>query len=175
MSNCRLTLKWIIAALCVCGMNASYAATATNTFTVSSTVVASCSSPTTETLAFGNYNPISGSAATATANITITCTNTTAITSVTLNAGTGTGTINARKMEKNGTDTTKTLNYNLYTSVANTSIWGDGTTGNVSNNVSGSAGIGSAQTITVYGTIASGQTTVEPGSYSDTITVTINY
>ena len=175
MSNCRLTLKWIIAALCVCGVNASYAATATNTFTVSSTVVASCSSPTTETLAFGNYNPISGSAATATANITITCTNTTAITSVTLNAGTGTGTINARKMEKNGTDTTKTLNYNLYTSSANTSIWGDGTTGNVSNNVSGSAGIGSAQTITVYGTIASGQTTVEPGSYSDTITVTINY
>jgi hypothetical protein len=175
MSHRHLNLKWIVAALCLCGTHSVLAATATSTFTVSSTISATCSTPSAGNLDFGTYNPIGGSSATATATITITCTNTTTITSVTLNAGTGTGTINARKMEKNGTDSTKTLNYNLYTTSGNASIWGDGTSGNVTNNVSGSAGTGSAQTLTVYGTIPANQTSVEPGSYSDTITVTINY
>ena len=175
MSHRHLNLKWIVAALCLCGTHSVLAATSTGTLTVNSTVVDSCSSPTTETLAFGNYNPIANTAATATANITITCTNSTVITSVTLNAGTGTGTVDARKMEKDGTSTTKTLNYNLYTSSANTSVWGDGNNSTVTNNVSGNKGTGSAQTLVVYGTIPAGQTSVEPGSYSDTITVTINY
>lgn len=175
MKHSHSTLKWILASLCIGGAQIAAAATTTANFTVNSTVSSSCSAPTTEALSFGTYNPLSGSAATASANITITCTNTTAITSITLNAGSGTGTINARKMEKGGTDTTKTLNYNLYTSSANTTIWGDGTSGNSTNNVSGNAGTGSAQTLVVYGTIPANQTDVEPGSYSDTITVTINY
>jgi len=151
------------------------AATQTATFSVTSSVTSSCNAPSVGALAFGTYNPLSGSALTATTTITITCTNTTPIVSVTLNSGSGVGTINARKMELNGTDATKLISYNLYTTVGNSSIWGDGTSGNVVNNVTGSAGTGSAQTLTVYGTIPASQTTVVPGSYSDTITVTINY
>lgn len=152
------------------------ASTATAPFSVTSSVTSSCNAPSVGALAFGTYDPLSGSALTATTTITITCTNTTPIVSVTLNAGTVAGTINARKMELNGTDATKTLSYNLYTSSGTSpSIWGDGTSGNVVNNVTGSAGTGSAQTLTVYGTIPASQTSVVPGSYSDTITVTINY
>lgn len=173
MTSRHLTMKWMIASLCLCGVNVAMAATATNTFTVSSTISAACSTPTVGNLAFGTYNPLGGSNATATADITITCTNTTAITSVTLSAG-GSGSINSRQMSKTGATSNK-LNYNLYTSSANTSIWGDGTSGNVTNNVSGSAGTGSAQTLTIYGTIAASQTSAVPGSYTDTITVTINY
>lgn len=173
MTRGGLNMKWITAALCMCGVNAAFAATATTTFTVSSTISAACSTPSAGNLAFGTYNPLGGSNATATADITITCTNSTPITSVTLSAG-GSGSINSRQMSKSG-DTAKKLNYNLYTSSANTSIWGDGGSGNVTNNVSGSAGTGSAQTLTIYGTIAASQTSAVPGTYSDTITVTINY
>ncbi len=172
MTKRHFTNKWMIAALCLCGSNAAMAATITNTFTVSSTISDACSTPSAGNLDFGTYNPLSGSNATATATITITCTSTTTITSVTLSAG-GSGSINSRQMSKTG-DATKKLNYQLYKDSGRTTVWGDGTNG-ATNNVTGNAGTGSAQTLTVYGTIAASQTSVVPGSYTDTITVTINY
>ena len=160
------------------GTTTVQAATQTVQFSVTSTVTSSCSAPTATPLSFGTYNPLSGTALTATSTITITCTNTTPIVSVTLNSGSGNGTINARKLQLGGTttsDATRMLSYNLYTTSGYSSIWGDGSSGNVTNNVTGSAGTGSAQTLTVYGTLPGSQTNVVPGSYSDTITVTINY
>ena len=64
-----------------------------------------------------------------------------------------------------------TLTYNLYTDPSRTQVWGDGTGGS---NVSNGSGSGAAQTINVYGRISSGQT-VPTGTYTDTITVTINF
>lgn len=73
---------------------------------------------------------------------------------------------------------TNTLNYNLYIDSAYTTIWGDGSAG--TQVASGSVtldvnGLAPAQTFWVYGSIPGRQLTVAPGSYSDTLTVTMTY
>ncbi len=62
------------------------------------------------------------------------------------------------------------LNYGLYSNGTWTTNWGN-TSG--TNWVSGT-GNGAAQNITVYGQIPAGQY-VTPGSYADTIAVTVTY
>jgi spore coat protein U-like protein len=64
-----------------------------------------------------------------------------------------------------------TLKYNLYTTSADTTLLGDGTSS--SSTLTGT-GTGAAQATTIYGAIPAGQY-VTPGSYSDTITATISY
>ena len=99
---------------------------------------------------------------------TVTCTNGTAW-AASAGAGSGTGaTLAARKM----TAGANLLGYNLYTSSAYTTVWGDGTG---STATIGGTGSGSAQSVTVYGRVAAGQTTVPAGSYADTVAVTITY
>jgi spore coat protein U-like protein len=65
-----------------------------------------------------------------------------------------------------------TLNYNLFTTGAHAVVWGDGTS---STATLGNTGNGAAQTLTIYGRIPAGQTTVPAGSYADTVAVTITY
>jgi spore coat protein U-like protein len=102
----------------------------------------------------------------ATSTVTVQCTNSTAYT-VALNAGTGTGaTITVRKM----TSGANTINYSLYTNSARSVLWGNGTTG-VTQSGTGS---GNQQVYTVFGRIPP-QSSPIPGSYSDTITVTVTY
>jgi spore coat protein U-like protein len=69
-----------------------------------------------------------------------------------------------------------TLQYNLYTAATFGTVFGDGTGGTATNAGTG-AGVATANTVTVYGQLldsASNQAAV-PGSYSDTITVTVSY
>jgi spore coat protein U-like protein len=66
---------------------------------------------------------------------------------------------------------TNTVNYNMYTDVGRTKIWGDGTAGS---SVNPQTGTGAAQAITVYGRIPTGQTPAT-GTYNDTITVTLTF
>lgn len=137
------------------------ASTATANIAVSATVNANCII-SADALAFGTYT---GAQNQATTTLTVTCTNTTPY-NVGLNAGATSGaTVTTRQM-LNGT---ATLNYSL-TSVSYTgSNWGN-TTGSW---VAGT-GNGSAQTLTVYGTIPASQY-VTPGSYTDTVIATVNY
>jgi spore coat protein U-like protein len=65
-----------------------------------------------------------------------------------------------------------TLNYMLYTDTGRTTLWGDGTASTA--RLTGT-GTGSAQSSTIYGRIASGQSSTPVGSYSDTILVTIDF
>jgi len=67
------------------------------------------------------------------------------------------------------------MNYNLYTDAARTTIWGNSAV--APSWVSGSgAGLAIAQTLTVYGRVASGQTNLAVGNYQEnTITVTVTY
>jgi spore coat protein U-like protein len=162
----------IAAVLLAAAAGSAGAATTTSTFTVTATVLKYCSVSATN-LAFGNYTPSTG-ALTNTSTVTYACTNGTAITSITLNVGTTTGATMAQRLMTNGTST---LQYNLYTSNAYSSIWGDGTGGSVTQAGTTGSGLANTSTLTVYGKLpdSTANQAVTTGSYSDTITVTVNY
>lgn len=146
---------------------AAEAGTATSNLSVTATVTANCT-VSTSAVAFGNVNTITGGNVDASGGITVTCTNGTSWTAA-AGAGSGTGaTIATRKMASGG----NLLNYSLYTDSGRTSVWGDGTSGNVT--ITGT-GNGGAQSTTIYGRVPSGQTSAPAGSYSDTVAVTVTY
>lgn len=150
-----------------CLPTAALADTASSTLNVSATVTANCT-VSTSPIAFGTVNPLSGTNVDAAGGITVTCTNGTDW-EASAGVGGGSGASFAARRMAAGTDL---LNYNLYTNAARTSVWGDGsgTTVVVSN-----TGTGSAQAVTIYGRVGSGQTAVPPGSYADTVAVTVTY
>ncbi len=139
------------------------AATVSTTFAVTATVQATCI-VSASAMGFGTYIPTAAS--TSSSTITVTCTNNTPY-NVGLNAGTTTGsTVTNRLMAGTGSTT---LSYQLTQDGAHATNWGNSTGSWV-----GGTGSGSSQTLTVYGQVAAGQY-VAPGSYSDTITATVNY
>jgi spore coat protein U-like protein len=99
-------------------------------------------------LAFGNYTPNTGALA---------------------------GGALAQRLLANGANT---LQYNLFTSAALTTIFGDGTggTGTIAGTGNGVAAA-SAQTVTVFGSLPDNTTNqnATPGAYTDQITVTVTY
>lgn len=141
----------------------AWAATSTSTMAVSATVPAQCS-VTASALAFGSY---AASATDATASISVTCTNGTTYT-VALDAGTGAGaTTSARLMSG---PSGATLSYNLYRDAARSLTWGN----TIGTDVQSGTGNGTAQALTVYGRIPAAQYPI-PGTYTDTVTVTVTY
>jgi len=156
-----------ILALGVTAPQAAMAATASSTMSVTATVTANCTI-STSALAFGNVNTISGSNVDGTGGLSITCTNGTAWTA-TAGVGAGPGaSFTNRRMVSGGNQ----LNYNIFTTVARTTVWGNGTGG--TGTITGT-GSGTAQSVTVYGRVSSGQTSVPAGAYADTVAVTITY
>lgn len=146
---------------------AALADTAGGNLDVSATVTANCVVSTSD-MAFGDVNTLSGANVDTTGGITVTCTNQTGWTA---SAGFGSGTgasFASRRMMAGG----NLLNYNLYTDGARSAVWGDGTGGSVT---IGGTGTGSAQPVTIYGRVGSGQTSVPAGDYADTVAVTITY
>jgi spore coat protein U-like protein len=166
--------NYLIAAL-VGGVLATVAAqaanpTVTTTFQVSATVQPNCTTSATA-LGFGNYTPGNG-AVTGSSTITVNCTKNTGYT-IALNPGSTTGDAFTQRLMASGANT---LQYNLYTSAALTTVWGDGT-GATTTEAGTGAGLATAATYKVYGNLpdsAANQTAI-PGSYTDTITVTVTY
>jgi len=145
---------------------AAQAATETATFQVTATVPSQCTTLTTNSLAFGTYDPTAATPTDASATLSIRCSSGAAIT-VDLSAGSTAGATVAQRKLASGANT---LNYNLYTAAARSTIWGG------ANTVSGTGqGLDTATSFTVYGRIPAGQTNAVPGSYSDSITVTVTY
>jgi len=145
----------------------AWGATATTTFSVTGTVVATCTISASP-MNFGGAipTPINSNVDSST-TISATCSNG-APYQVALNAGIGAGaTFAARRM----TSGPNTMSYALYTTGARSSVWGDGTAGS---SVVSNTGSGAAQTLTVFGRIPAPQS-VPTGTYSDTITVTITF
>ncbi len=64
-----------------------------------------------------------------------------------------------------------TLAYQIYLDAGRATVWGDGS---ASSSTKSGTGTGSVQSISVYGRIPS-LATVVPGSYTDTVTVTVTY
>ena len=135
--------------------------TATTSFTVTATVTKNCT-VTATALAFGNY---SGALINSTSTISVTCTSTTTY-NVGLNAGLATGaTVTTRRMTGPGS---AVLSYKLFKDSARTNNWGS----TVGTDTLAGTGSGVVQPLTVYGQIPAAQY-VTPGSYTDTITVSV--
>ncbi|MAZ39929.1 MAG: spore coat protein [Legionellales bacterium] len=143
-----------------------FAATSTTTFTVSAEVSADCS-VSANNLTFDTYDPTSSSNDDATTTIDLTCTATTPF-NIGLNAGTGTGATVTTRILTNGAST---LDYSLYRDASRTLVWGN----TPSTDTMTSIGTGSEQEFTVYGRLPGSQAGAIPGTYSDTITVTVTY
>jgi spore coat protein U-like protein len=169
----RTLLITLLAAgvLLASAQSAAAGTTATATIMVSTTVASTCT-VSANPLSFGTYQPGEGSMSGST-TLAVRCTKGAPF-SVALNAGTGGGTVTQRLMSMGASK----LQYNLYTTAAHTSVWGDGTqsTATVSGTGRGLMS-GAAITQTVYGKVPDSPANVDltPGLYTDTITVTVSY
>ncbi|HVC30624.1 MAG TPA: spore coat U domain-containing protein [Steroidobacteraceae bacterium] len=166
----KILLAAAAAAAITASAGGAHAATATSTFQVSATVLKACT-VSAAPLAFGNYTPGAGPVSAST-TISVDCTSGTGYT-VSLNGGTTTGGTVSQRLMANGTNT---LQYNLYTNNTYSTILGDGTGPSVTASGTGS-GMNISNSLTVYGDLpddAANQAAV-PGSYTDTIQVTVTY
>lgn len=134
-------------------------------FTATATVVNNCN------ISAGNLNfgtaGILSAGLSASSSLSVKCTNNDAY-RVSLNGG-GSGNVAARVMQRQGGG--GSVNYQLYTDLAHTQVWGDGSGSTTRVTATGT---GITQAITVYGSVPA-QTTPMPGNYSDTITATIEF
>lgn len=115
-------------------------------------------------LAFGSINPLDASDSDSVTTLSVVCPSDTPYTA-TVNAGTGSFT--TRHM----TGAQGSLDYQLYTEASRSLIWGDGSAG--TNSIAGTAGT-TGDTHNLYGRVPA-QAQAVPGSYSDTLLVTITY
>jgi spore coat protein U-like protein len=157
-------------AAAVMAAGVAQAATTTTTFAVTATVQATCSA-TAAALAFPNYIPGAGGQ-TGSTNVLVKCTKNSPFT-VALNVGNTVGDTFAQRLMGSGANT---LQYNLYTTAAFATVFGDGSIG--TQTVSGTGlGVATANTVPVFGQLpdnATNQAAVA-GNYTDTITVTVTY
>ena len=142
------------------------AGSATGSMGISATVLSACI-VTSNSMAFGNYNPTSATPTDATSTFDVTCTVGTNY-SVGLNAGTKAGaTVLTRQM----TSGANALSYSLYSDSSHGTNWGN--TPGTDTPSQTTAGL-LPSTFTVYGRIPA-QQNVQAGSYTDTVTITVSY
>jgi spore coat protein U-like protein len=148
------------------------AATTTTTFTVTATVNTNCK-VSAANLAF-SYTPGAG-AVNNSSNITVNCTKGTPF-NTELSAGGTTGSTIAQRLLNDGA-AGDTLQYNLYTTAGMTIPWGTTIGTNTVAGVGGGMGAGAAVTQTVFGQVVDSAVNQAdpPGTYTDTITVTVAY
>jgi spore coat protein U-like protein len=152
---------------------AAQSATTTTSFQVTASLQSVCTA-TAAALNFGAYTPGAGVVKGQT-TVTVNCTKNTPFT-VLLNGGSGGGTV-AQRLMQNGTNH---LQYNLFIDQALGTIFGDGSGSGGSKTVGGTgAGTATANAVQVpvYGQVPDSaiNQVVLPGSYADTITVTVSY
>ena len=122
-------------------------------------------------LSFGNYNAVTNAAAASNGTVTVRCVAAArTLPTFTIKLSKGTGASYAPRKMASGVNR---LNYNIYTSKAYTTVWGDGTGGSVLQNYA-AASLLNLKTFTAFGQIPAHQY-VKAGSYTDTITVTVTY
>lgn len=122
-------------------------------------------------VAFGSYTPLQPAPLDMNGTINIACLGVTGRNSVTIDLSTGSS--NSYLPTRQLTAGAYTLNYNLYFDAAYTQIWGNGTGGSVE----GTASIRRRRpnaSLPIYGAVSAGQDPA-PGSYGDTILISVNY
>jgi spore coat protein U domain-containing protein, fimbrial subunit CupE1/2/3/6 len=148
------------------------AGTQTANLSVTATVAANCSISSAP-VAFGSYDPVSANASTplsGTGTVNVTCTSG-ASTTITLGQGTnaGTGSSDAVPLRRLTDGSSHFLSYTLYQDSGHATAWG-----NTSGTGVGATGTGSQNAVTVYGSVAAGQS-VPAGNYSDTVVATVTF
>ncbi len=129
-------------------------------------------------MAFGSYDTLSSSPVQVNSTVTISCMTIPGLLGpvpymIALGPSSTTGTMSRAMVGPSGSQ----LQYNLHTSVARNTVWGDGSGG--SQTVPGSVtpallSVGVVRNHTVYGAIPA-QQLVRPGTYLDSILVTVDY
>ena len=143
-----------VAALCALAAAAACLAAPAGACTVSTTSVA-----------FGTYNPNSTTALDGTGAVNLNCPSNVKQGPV-ISISTGNSGSYAERRMNSGANV---LRYNLYTSAARTTVWGNGTSGTARV----TAPIRQSST-PVHGRISAGQN-VRAGTYTDTLTVTVTF
>jgi len=145
---------------------------------VGATVAQRCTI-TTGSLAFGAYDPVTANAATGadllatgSSAVSVQCTRgTSPAPTISLGAGLYPSSSFNRRMASGS----NRLAYQIYTSSARTTVWGDGTAGTSTQSVATPvSSMLTTQAFTAYGKIAKGQD-VAVGAYTDTVTATVNF
>ena len=162
-------LKLAVAGALLIASGMAGAATKTTTFGVSAVVNPNCL-VSAQALSFGGYD---GTVAkTGTSDITVRCSSGA---TYAVGLSTGGGTFAQRLLSGSGSNK---LQYNLFTTVGATTIWGDGTLSTATVPGTG-AGMAAAntQTHTVFGQLPDNAFNqgAPSGNYTDTITVTVTY
>jgi spore coat protein U-like protein len=127
-------------------------------------------------IAFGSYNPLNSVGDSAVGSWTVICTaigSGSATVAGTLTLSTGLSGSYAARTMKSGTNA---LQYNIYLTPSHTQVIGDGSAGTYAPSDSGTVTAGQVYQVTgnMYGYLPPSQD-VAPGSYSDTIVVTVTY
>lgn len=164
------TLKLAIAGtlLTATGLATAAPSPATTNLNVSATVASNCL-VTAAPLAFADYD--ASAAVNGSADLSVRCSNGTPYV-IKLGAGSN-GTVAQRLLKSVANDT---LEYNLYTSPARATIWGEAVGSTVGDTGQGMS-INKARTHTVYGTVFNSASNQDApaGTYSDIVAVTVEY
>lgn len=147
------------------------ATSSTTTFQVTATVINNCIISSTN-IAFGNYDPTSGTAVTAQGSVSATCTMGD-IVSVALGQGLNpaagsTAAVPARQMISG----VNKLPYHIYIASSGTTEWGTGGPNQPASQTS--ASVLTPLVFTTYGSLPAG-TNVPSGSYADSVIATVTY
>ena len=143
------------------------------TWAVTQTLAFKCDVTATN-LNFGNYDTMAPAPCDSTASINVACNmppqhpNSPLTVTISISPGSS-GSFAQRQMQSTSTDN---LNYNLYSNASFSTIWGDG--GGSSSTQVGFVTSTTPWDATLYGRIPALQN-IRAGSYSDTITVTIDF
>jgi spore coat protein U-like protein len=149
------------------------AGTAGGTLGVSMTITASCSIGATSMVFTSQLGaPLVSTAATATGSITVTCTNQAPYA---IGFDNGSNYSSTRRMLFGSSNY---LPYGLYTNAGLTTPWSTASSSSActtSSNCYTGTGTGSAQTISIYGQVPTVASAPPPGTYTDTVNVTIYF
>ena len=151
----------------------SYAATATGTMAVSTSVLMSCTI-SAGAMTFASYDPTASADNDATATITSTCT-TGGAAVITMSEGGraqvgSTAAIPLRAMFNGDEGAPEALLYHLYSDSAGGTVWG-----NTAETGKAITADGTAQAFTAHGRIPKNQTGITAGTFNDSVAVTLSY
>ena len=170
-----LRFSGVLAAAALLLPVAASAGSATGTLSVSASVSQNCTIAAAS-LGFGSYDPIVANvsaALNASQSLTFTCTKGSTPVYVTANTGSNGNSGGACSTTRSMKSGSNVLCYELYTDSNHTNVWN--TTNNGTNDYQPTFASSHTATATVYGQIPGAQDATVGASYTDSVTMTINF